>query len=108
WRLRFGLEGGFGKQDFNIGGLLLEDQIHVGTGAITGPTIDPLTMRGNDISFFDFTGGVLADNENSWIGVSLRHLNRPDISFTENGNVPLNMFLSVHGGYFLELGGLPT
>jgi type IX secretion system PorP/SprF family membrane protein len=108
WRLRFGLEGGFGQKDFNFGGLLLEDQINGGTGVITGPSTDPLTMRANKISFFDFTGGVLADSDKAWIGLSLRHLNRPDISFTENSNVPLNMFLSVHGGYFAELGGLPT
>lgn len=108
WRVRFGVEGGYGRKDFNFGGLLLEDQIDTGTGVITGPSVDPLSMRGDKISFFDLSAGVLFDNEESWIGMSLRHLNRPDIAFTEYQNVPLNMFVSIHGGYFLELGGLPT
>jgi len=108
WHVRFGIEAGYGRKDFGFDGLLLEDQINIGTGAIDGPSVDPDAMRNNKIGFFDVNAGILADNESSWVGVSLRHLNRPDISFTENGNVPLNMFLSVHGGYFWDLGGLPS
>ncbi len=108
WHLRFGLEGGYGQKDYGFGGLLLEDQINVATGAIDGPTIDPQAMRANKLSFFDFSGGVVADSENAWFGLTVRHLTRPDISFTESSNVPLNMFVSVHGGYFFDLGGLPS
>jgi type IX secretion system PorP/SprF family membrane protein len=108
WRLRFGIEAGYGQKDFGFGGLLLEDQINTGTGAIDGPSVDPWLLQNNKIVFFDLTAGVLADTDEAWIGASLRHLTRPDISFNENGNVPLDMFLSVHGGYFWELGGLPT
>ena len=108
WRLRFGVEAGYGQKDYGFGGLLLEDQINTGTGAIDGPTADPWLLQNNKLRFFDFTVGALADTENAWLGASLRHLTRPDISFNENGNVPLDMFLSLHGGYFWELGGLPT
>jgi type IX secretion system PorP/SprF family membrane protein len=108
WRLRFGMEAGYGQKDFGFGGLLLEDQINTNTGAIEGPSVDPWLLQNNKISFFDLTVGALADTDDAWIGASLRHLTRPDISFNENGNVPLDLFLSVHGGYFWELGGLPS
>lgn len=109
WRIRFGIEAGYGQKDFGFGGLLLEDQIHVGTGAISGPSIDPGILYFNTkVNFFDMTAGILVDSDQAWAGASLRHLTRPDIAFIENGNVPLNLFLTVHGGYFWDLGGLPT
>ena len=109
WRLRLGLEGGFGRKDFNFGNLLLEDQININDGSISGSSIDPGFLRyNNQINFVDFSFGVLVDEENAWFGASLKHLTRPDISFLENGNVPLDLFLSVHGGYYFALDNSPT
>ena len=109
WRLRLGLEGGFGRKDFNFGNLLLEDQININDGSISGSSIDPGFLRyNNQINFVDFSFGVLVDEENAWFGAALKHLTRPDISFLENGNVPLDLFLSVHGGYYFALDNSPT
>lgn len=109
WRLRLGVEAGFGRKDFNFNNLILEDQININTGAISPGSIDPGVMDNfNKINFFDATAGFLFDSEDAWLGVAIRHLNRPDISFRENGNVPLNMFLSVHGGYYVEFDNSPS
>lgn len=109
WRLRLGLEGGFGRKDFNFGNLLLEDQININDGSISGSSIDPGFLRyNNKINFVDFSFGVLVDEENAWFGAALKHLTRPDISFLENGNVPLDLFFSVHGGYYFALDNSPT
>lgn len=107
--MRLGLEGGFGRKDFNFANLLLEDQINSNDGSISGSSIDPGFLRyNNQINFVDFSFGVLVDEENGWFGASLKHLTRPDISFLENGNVPLDLFLSVHGGYYFALDNSPT
>ncbi len=104
WRLRFGVEGGYGFKNFNFGGLLLEDQININDGSTSAGSIDPGVLNvGNKIDFLDFSGGIVLDKDNMWFGAALKHLNRPDISFTENGNVPLDLFLTVHGGYYLDL-----
>ena len=109
WRLRLGLEGGFGRKDFNFGNVLLEDQIDINDGSISGSSIDPGFLKyNNQINFVDFSFGVLVDEENAWFGAALKHLTRPDISFLENGNVPLDLFLSVHGGYYFALDNSPT
>ncbi|MEY4834523.1 MAG: hypothetical protein RI980_638 [Bacteroidota bacterium] len=108
WRLRLGIEGGYGRKDFNFGNLLLEDQININTGAISGSSIDPGYLKNkNNINFVDFSAGVLVDQENAWFGATLKHLGRPDISFTENGNVPLDLYFTLHGGYFFELNNTP-
>jgi type IX secretion system PorP/SprF family membrane protein len=108
WRLRLGVEGGYGRKNFNFGGLLLEDQIDINDGSISGGSIDPGVLNGgNKIDFIDFSGGIVLDKEDMWFGAALKHLNRPDISFTENGNVPLDLFFTVHGGYYLTLDNTP-
>lgn len=102
WRLRLGIEGGYGRKNFNFRNLLLEDQINTSDGSISGGSIDPGVLHGADkIDFMDFSVGIVVDQENAWFGAALKHINRPDISFTETGNVPLDMFLTVHGGYYL-------
>lgn len=109
WRLRLGAEAGYGRKDFNFSNLLLEDQIDVNTGTIGQGSIDPGVLNNNNnINFFDATAGFAFDAEKTWIGVAIRHLNRPDISFRENGNVPLNMFLSIHGGHYFEFNNSPS
>lgn len=110
WKLRLGIEGGFGRKDFNFSNLLLEDQININTGEISNNgSIDPTANDAfNKINFLDFTGGIAFDNRDTWIGMAIRHINRPDISFNENGNIPLNMFLTLHGGHFIDLQSSPS
>jgi type IX secretion system PorP/SprF family membrane protein len=104
WSFRPGLEAGFGQKNYGFNNLLLEDQINVNSGEINGGSIDPGVLNySNKINFFDVSAGFLFDKEDVWFGAALKHLNRPDISFTESGNVPLDMLLSVHGGYAFNI-----
>ena len=38
----------------------------------------------------------------------MKHLNRPNISFLGNQNVPLDLFLTIHGGYAFDIDGTPS
>lgn len=108
WRLRLGIEAGYAHKNFNFGSLLLEDQININNGAIRNGSIDPSVLNSNDkIGFFDISSGILLYNDKSWFGISLKHLNQPNIAFTDYANVPLEMFLSLHGGYSLSLDESP-
>lgn len=108
WRLRMGVEGGAGYKNFNFRNLLLEDQINPNDGSINGGTIDPGGMHKKDHVFFpDFSVGVVVDKEEMWFGATLKHITRPNISFTGERNLPLDMFLSVHGGYYLNMESVP-
>lgn len=104
WNFRPGLEAGFGQKSFGFGNLLLEDQINLNDETISSGSVDPGVLGfKNKINFFDVSAGFVLDKENVWFGAALKHINRPDISFTEFGNVPLEMLLSVHGGYEFDL-----
>lgn len=109
WHVRFGIEPGFGRKDYNFGNLLLEDQININTGAIDPTTSDPsLGAYNNKLNFFDLGAGIEIGQEFAWVGLSVKHLNRPNIAFLDDRNLPLDMFISVHGGYYFEFLNSPT
>jgi len=102
WFFRPAIEVGFGNKSFGFQNIILEDQINIGAGTINPVSIDPVLLN-SKVNFFDVSAGMLVNNENSWFGASLKHLNRPNISFTENGNQPLDMFFSANAGYEFKL-----
>jgi type IX secretion system PorP/SprF family membrane protein len=109
WSARPGIEVGYGSKDFGFGNLLLEDQVDVNSGAISGNTTDPGALNArSDINFVDVSAGVVIDKENTWFGLSLKHLTRPDIAFTDNGNTQLDIFFSLHAGHVYELNNSPS
>ncbi|GAA4898313.1 hypothetical protein GCM10023311_23990 [Flaviramulus aquimarinus] len=106
WYFRPAVEVGFGAKSFNFGNLVLSDQININSGTINPSSSDPFAINANrKINFFDFTAGFVFDKKNTrndtdlWLGASIKHLNKPNISFVENGNVPLDIFYSLHANY---------
>lgn len=109
WSIRPAIEVGFGRKSYNFQNLLLEDQINSSTGEVNNTSIDQgILNQKNNIIFLDISTGFIIDNENCWFGASLKHLNRPNISFLNEKNVPLDLFLSLHGGYVFELDNSPS
>ncbi len=101
WHFRPSISAGFGMKNYGFQNLLLEDQINLNTSVINTSTIDPLLLN-EQRNFFDFSSSILFNNEDSWVGLTVKHLNKPNISLTENGNVPLDLFWSVHTKYYLS------
>lgn len=101
WYFRPSISAGFGMKNYGFQNLLLEDQINLNTSVINTSTLDPLLLN-EQRNFFDFSSSLLFNNEDSWIGLTVKHLNKPNISLTENGNVPLDIFWSVHTKYYLS------
>lgn len=98
WDFRPAVEVGFGLKSFAFQNLLLEDQINIRTGINNSSSIDPL-LKNDKISFFDVSAGMVFNTEDLWIGLSMKHLNRPNIAFNQDENLPLNTFFSLSTGY---------
>jgi type IX secretion system PorP/SprF family membrane protein len=105
WYFRPSLSFGYGSKDFGFQDLLLGDQIDINNGIIYSTSIDPLLLN-EKINFFDISTSMLFNNEKSWIGITLKHLNRPNISMAYNGNNQIDMFLSVHSSIEIPLNTL--
>ena len=102
WYFRPGIEVGFGSKSFGFQNLVLGDQINIGNETINPISIDPLQVK-NRLNFLDISAGLLFHNNDFWIVTSVKHLNRPNISLVEEGNVPLDMFFSVTTGYEFDI-----
>lgn len=104
WFFRPGIEVGVGNKSNRFRNLTLADQININTGYINPVSIDPLRYDTINPYFMDFSAGMVFEKKefygNSyWFGVSVKHLNRPNISFVDGETVPLNIFYSIHGNY---------
>ncbi len=100
WFFRPSVSTGFGMKSFGFQSLVLEDQINITNNLVNTSSIDPAVL-GQKRNFFDFSSSLLFNNDESWFGITMRHLNRPNISLTPNGNVPLDIFMSAHGKIYL-------
>ncbi|MGC1206229.1 MAG: PorP/SprF family type IX secretion system membrane protein [Flavobacteriaceae bacterium] len=106
WFFRPAIEVGFGTKSFNFRNLVLADQININSETINPTSSDPFAINANrNITFIDFSTGFVFDKKNTrndtdlWLGASIKHLNKPNISFFEDGNVPLDIFYSLHANY---------
>jgi len=100
WFFRPSISAGFGMKNYGFQNILLEDQINLNNNIINTSSLDPLLLS-TQRNFFDFSSSILFNNDDSWIGLTIKHLNKPNISLTENGNIPLDIFWSVHTKYYL-------
>lgn len=98
WHFRPSISLGYGTKNFGFQDLLLGDQIDINNGVIYNTSIDPILLN-DRINFFDFSSSLLFNSDRSWIGVTLKHLNRPNISMSYSGNNQIDMFLSVHSSF---------
>ena len=73
WYFRPAIEVGYGLKSFAFRGLLLSDQINIGSGFVSSASIDPL-LENDKVHFFDFNAGLLFHNNNSWLALSLIHI----------------------------------
>jgi type IX secretion system PorP/SprF family membrane protein len=101
WYFRPSISIGLGTKSFGFGGLVLGDQISLNEQIIR-PSIDPLAA-GVQKSFFDFSSSILFNNQESWVGLTLRHMNNPNIALTRGVDAPLDVFFSIHSKYFLPV-----
>lgn len=104
WYFRPGIEVGVGNKSNRFRNLTLADQININTETINPITIDP--FFGNTINpfFLDVSAGLVFEKSefrgtSYWFGASVKHLNRPNISFVEGEVLPLDIFYSIHGNY---------
>ena len=98
WIFHPSISLGYASGEFNSKGIILEDQIDITNGLIS-PVSEEISNINNKYSYFDFSTGMLLNNDNFFVGTSLKHINKPNFSVLSNGNIPLDMFFSVNIGY---------
>lgn len=102
WFFRPSISVGFGMKNYGFQNLLLEDQINLSNNITNISSLDPFLLRSRR-NFFDFSSSILFNNNDSWLGLTIKHLNKPNISLTNNGNIPLDIFISTHANILIPV-----
>ncbi len=98
--IRGGLRVGYTMRSYDPSNLLFADQV-IRDNAPT--SIEPAMLQ--NVSYMDFSGGLLYFTEQFWVGISMNHVNEPQETFFLDGDVPLPIRTSVHAGYRFALDG---
>lgn len=77
-------------------------QENISSGSVLLSSIDPLAYN-DKTTYNDFSAGMVFNNESFWFGLSMKHLNRPNISFVKNPDAKLERFFSFNTGYEIRL-----
>lgn len=101
--IRGGVLLGYTMRGVNPDGYLFADQVIRDNAP---QTIEPnLVPRTN---YLDLAGGLMYYSESFWAGVSVNHLNKPNMSLMVDGQAPLERRMSVHAGYRFPIDGQRT
>ena len=103
WTLNAALSLGYGNYKLDFSSIIFGDQIDPFSGSITGFSIDPVTAN-NTIRYFDT--GVSANvhnNKNMFFGLSVKHLNKPNVSLNNDSNSKKDLYISLQAGYEIEI-----
>jgi type IX secretion system PorP/SprF family membrane protein len=94
-----GITVGLGSSRVNVENLTFEDQLNTSTGFISTESIDPLAPIISDINYFDLCASFIIHNENYLVGLSLKHLNKPNVSFNKEVPFAKPISIGLQGAY---------
>ncbi|SFU60710.1 type IX secretion system membrane protein, PorP/SprF family [Pustulibacterium marinum] len=106
WFFHPAIEVGYGNKSYGFQNLVLGDQLNIDSGTINPTTADP-TILNENVGYFDFSAGAIINTDKFWFGITIKHLNRPEIDFTNSKNMRLDMFYSFSGSYTFGFQELP-
>jgi type IX secretion system PorP/SprF family membrane protein len=95
--LDFGAQATYNQTKIDWTKLIFGDMIDPSNGLTSVPTQE--VMDNKNVSFVDFSAGILAGYEDKFFGgIAVHHLNQPDNGFYANSTSTLPMKITVHAG----------
>lgn len=94
---------GFTNSSFNVTNFIFEDQINVATGFITSSSDDPLSERLANLDYLDLGTSILIHNHELLFGLTLAHLNQPNISVDDDVTNKLPLKIGLQAGYEINM-----
>ena len=102
---------GFGSSRFDSTKLIFEDQLSAISGFLQAQSNDPILQAGlGSANYIDLGASFLVHSSNYLFGISVKHLNQPDISYNNesSGNTDdsaniLPIKYSLQGGYEFDI-----
>jgi hypothetical protein len=94
-----GITVGFGGSNVNVENLIFEDQLNTASGFISTESLDPLAPIITASNYFDLGASFIIHNEYYMVGLSLKHLNKPNVSFNKEVPFAKPITIGIQGAY---------
>lgn len=94
---------GLGSSSFNSSSLVFEDQLDQATGFINTASIDPTLDQIRTLNYFDLGASFILHNNQFLTGLSLKHLNRPNVSFDQDAEFVKPIQITLNGAYEFDI-----
>ena len=95
---------GLGSSRIDTGKLIFEDQISLVSGFLQTESQDPIIDQIGSSNYMDLGASFIVHSNNYLFGVSIQHLNQPNISFNkEVTDYTLPIRYSIQGGYEFDI-----
>lgn len=94
---------GFGSRSVNPENLIFEDQLNMATGFINTESIDPLAPALSSVNYLDLGTSFMLHSDRFMAGLTLKHLNKPNISYNQEVEMEMPIQISVQGAYEFDL-----
>ena len=91
---------GLGSINVDVSNLLFEDQILTqGLGYTVTSSKDALAPLISGVNYMDLGASFLVHSEEFMVGLTLKHLNKPNVSFNKESDVVKPIQIGIQGGY---------
>lgn len=94
---------GIGSSQYNDQTIIFEDQLDQATGFINTQTIDPTGLMPKSSSYFDLGASFIIHSDEYLVGVSLKHLNRPNVSYNQEVTQLKPIEYNLNGAYEFDI-----
>lgn len=95
---------GLGSSRFDPSKLIFEDQISLVSGFLQTESQDPIVDQIGNSNYMDLGASFIIHSSNYLFGVSMQHLNQPNISYNnEDTDYTLPIRVSAQGGYEFDI-----
>ena len=94
---------GIGSVNYNLSTLVFEDQLDQASGFVNSETIDPVGTTIQNINYFDMGASFILHDDNFLLGLSLKHLNRPNVSYNQEFEEAKPIQYTLNGAYEFSL-----
>jgi len=94
---------GSGSAKVDNSRLVFEDQLSLVSGYLQTESRDPLAALISNVNYLDLGASFLVHSSNYLVGLSLKHLNQPNISYFESEVNKLPIRFSLQGGYEFDV-----
>jgi type IX secretion system PorP/SprF family membrane protein len=94
---------GLGSQNIDVSSMVFSDQLNRNSGFINSNSVDPVSENLGVINYLDIGASFLVHSDSFLLGLSLKQINKPNISFNDEDTFQKEIKIGFQAGYEFDI-----